>query len=300
MKFSNFSDILNIFKEAAQILKSNDPLRLGAATSFFTIFALPFILLLLINIFGIIFTNEIISGELFSHLRNIIGTNSAAQVQEILENFQDRDQSLLLNIVGFIFFIFVSTTLFMVVQNSINQIWKIKHKARHKVTRVLKDRAISLGLIIISGVLFLIALLSDALVAFLGDYLHQIFPGVDILIVKGLNKVFSILLVSTWLAIIFRYLPNARLSWKLVWRGAIVTGILFSIGESILGRILFQSDIGSLYGAAGSILLIFLFVFYTSFILYFGASFIQAYAHQSKHEIKPKSYAAKYRIEELE
>ena len=300
MKIKAFRNVLPILKIAAGILKKNDPLRLGAATSFFTIFALPFILLILINIFGIIFSSEIISGEIFSLLRRHIGTDSASQIQNILENFHDKTTDPLYMIFGSLFFIFVSTTLFIVIQNSINQVWNIKHSSRHRIKRVAKDRAISLGIIIVSGVIFLIAVLTDAILAFLGNMIVEYLPTMKLDVVRIINKIISIGLITLWFGILFRFLPNARIAWPVIWRGAFLTSILFAVGEFFMGIFLVESGLSNLYGAAGAILVIFLFVFYSSMILYFGAAFIKAYADEREYNIKPKKFASKYKIEEVQ
>ena len=300
MKFKNLPNIFALLKTAAIDLRRNDPLRLGAATAFFTIFALPFILIFLINLFGFIFSQEIVSGEIFALLRRHIGTDSAGQVQRILENFQKSVNDPIYVTLGTIFLLFVSTTLFIVIQNSINQLWHIKHKAHHQIQRAAKDRAISLGIIIFSGIIFLAAVLSDVLLAFLGDLLHELEPTLDIFVIQIANKIVSILLTTIWFAILFRYLPNARIKWSAIWWGAALTSVLFAIGEFILGKVLIEGNLGSFYGAAGSIVLVLLFVFYSSIILYFGASFIKAYATEMEMEIEPKVYASKYKIEEIE
>lgn len=291
MALFKWKDLPGLFGRSFKIFMANDPLRLGAATAFFTIFALPPIILIITSVFGIIFNEQIISGQLFSTLKEIIGEESAAQIYSVLENIRHIDENLLITILGFLFLIFIATTLFKVIQSSLNQLWRIKLKKSRNLRSVLKSRLISFVIIISGGVLFIASLLLDSAIAYAKDYMIELVPGLNTFLIQAARRVVTFAILIVWFSIIFKFLSDARLSWKPVKVGAMLTGILFTIGEIILGKLLINSGIGNIYGAAAAIVLFLLFVFYSSFIFYFGATFTMVYAEYCGKNIRPKPYA---------
>jgi membrane protein len=292
--------LIPVFRRALILLQVQDPIRLGAATAFFTIFALPPILILLIRLFSIVFNQAIVSGSVFKHLSQLVGKNSAMQVQDILINFQRLESNWLITVFLMVFLLFVSTTLFVVVQHSINQVWSIKNRKGYDYRKVLLDRVISVAIILTSGILFMATVLFDSLLSLINGLLKDYHHEIDIFWIQAVSTLISTALVTLWLAILFRYLPHARIAWPAIWRGAAVSAILFTIGQVLMGHLLINSNLGSLYGAAASIVLLLLFVFYSSFALYYGAAFVKAYAEGNGYPVKPHSYAVRYRITELQ
>lgn len=299
MAIFKWKDLPALFKKSFKILMKNAPLRLGASTAFFTIFALPPIILIITSVFGFIFNEEIISGELFETLKKIIGEKSAAAVYNILENIQHIEKNLLITILGFLFLIFISTTLFKVIQSSLNQIWQIKLKKSRDLKHVLKSRFISFSLIIFGGVLFLISLLLDSALAYSKDYIAEIIPGLDSFLIQTARRLVTFGVLIIGLSIIFKFLSDAHLFWKPVIAGAVLTAVLFTIGEVILGKLLINSGLGNIYGTAAAIVLFLLFVFYSSFIFYFGATFTKCYAEYCDKAIQPKGYATFYKVKDV-
>ncbi|MFN6946244.1 MAG: YihY/virulence factor BrkB family protein [Cytophagaceae bacterium] len=287
--------LVKSFKE----LKVNDPIRLSAATAFIASFALAPTIVLLISLINVILDEEMITGELFNYLEEMVGGDTAEEIQNILLNLQDMKTGGLITIGFLIFFLFVATTLFVVVQNSFNQIWKVKPKSQRRLKFMLKNRAKSLLIILITGLLFLVALLSDILVAFLGDNLLVVLPDIGRYGLRIFNFLLSLGIFTLWFASVYKFLPDVKMRWKPVWVGAVFTSILFSIGQLIMGQFLVQSEIDDVYGASGSLAILFLFIFYSSFILYFGLSFIKDYAEEKGYKIKPKKFAVRYEIREI-
>ena len=263
-------------------------------------FALPPTLVLLINVFGIVFNEAIISGQLFVHISRLVGEGSALQVQEILNNFQNLNRNWIITILGTIFLMFVSSTLFTVIQNSINQLWSIRHRSTYGLGFGLNDRIISLLVLFFSGVLFMGALVADGFLAVIENFLQKYEHTISVLGLQIVNKIISLGLFTLWFAILFRYLPNARVGWRAIWTGAFLTAVLFLIGEVILGKLLIESNLKSIYGATASLVLLLLFIFYSSFIMYFGASFIRVFADYFGVPMLPKSYAIRYTITDIE
>lgn len=291
--------ILGILKKAAVDLKSNDPLRMAAATAFFTTFALPAILIIFIQIFGLVVDPQSFSDHLFEHLRIILGAPSAGQIKETLMGFRALASNVYFGIGGFIFLVFVATTLFKVIRDSLNQLWNIKVHAGSGMKFRLQARIRAMVLIMISGLLFLTTMLAEALQALLLDYIKEIWAGSTSLLYSLFNQFISITVVTIWFSLIFRLLANGRPAWRVAFAGGLFTGVLFTIGKLFLGWMLGFSNIQTVYGASGSIVLILLFVFYSSFILYFGAAFTYVWAEYVKQPIIPKKHAYSYELSEI-
>ncbi len=292
--------LTRLLKDAFTEFRSNDPLRLAGATAFFTTFALPPILMILILALGSIFNRRMISRQLFTRLEGMLGEGAVDQLINTLRGFRDLAQNRILTVGILIFLIFVATTLFKVINSSINQIWKIRVEAKRNVGQRLKARMQSVLVILFTGVLFLSSLLGDAVQAFLGKYVNQLWPEIGPYFNGALNYIISVIIVTLWFVALFRYLPDARISWRSAFVGGLLTSILFNLGKLVLGYLLLSGNIGSLYGASGSLVLLLLFVFYSSFILYFGAAFTKVWALNHKDPIKPLSYAIHYKQVEVE
>jgi membrane protein len=285
-----------VFFQAYQTLSRKDPLRLGAATAFFTIFSLPAILIIVINGLGFLFNEAIISGRLFNKLAEVVGPDATDQIKLIFDNLQSLAYNLFYTFAGVFFILFVATTLFIVVQRSINEIWNVQVTANKWGITHLRHRLVSVMLILMSGGLVVVALLSDVLLYFAWQWLEKNSDYVNLSAIRLLNRAVTLTIITVWFAVIFRYLPDARISWKGIWVGAVLTSVLFQGGVFVLGELLVGSELDTIYGAAGSIILLLLFIFYSSFILYYGASFTKAYADYAGLECRVKHYAAEYQI----
>lgn len=295
-----FNDVPGLFAKSYKEFSKNDPLRLGGSTAFFTIFALPPILIILISIFGIIFNEEIISGQLFVDLQKAIGESSAEQFYSILTNVKDVTKNWIATALGFLFLVFIATTLFNVIQSNLNQLYEIKLKKRKNVKLILRKRLKSFLIIVSGGILFLASILFDSVIAYFKEYLANALPEINIIFIHLIQHLISLLILTAWFGIIFKFLPDCKIKWKPVMIGAALTAVLFTVGEIILGALLINSGLGDIYGASGAIVLVLLFVFYSSFIFFFGAAFIKAYAEFEDYKIKPHSYATKYKITEID
>jgi membrane protein len=294
--------VFSIFKDAYERFKTNRPLRMASSTAYFSIFALPPILIILINLLGTFFNKEIVSGELFSELKESFGAAGTAQLQAIFYNLQQREGNWLFTVGGIFLLFIISTTLFLIVQGYIDELWDIKPRkssVRKEFMLILKQRIKSLGIIIFSGLLVLSSLVSDSLLYLLGSYLAKTIPRYDFDILHLTSHMLSVLIETIWFAVIFKYLPSMRISWRAVFAGAAVTGVMFEVGKMVLGRLLVNSGVTSVYGAAGSFVLLMLFIFYSSMILFFGASFTKTLAQHTGKYMAPKSHAMQYEIKEL-
>jgi membrane protein len=257
-------------------------------------------LIILIQVLGLVFDPKRISRELFTHLSDIIGSQSTEQVINTLTAFRRMAQNWLITIGGFIFLLFVATTLFKVIKSSLNQVWKIRVVERKPIKTVLANRLISIIVIVLTGVLFVIGLIAEGGQAFLWEYMKELLPNAARFFNSVVNYLISLIIVTVWFAFIFLFLPDARLQWHVALTGAFVTSLLFNIGRLILHWLLSYSNIDNLYGASGSIVLLLLFVFYISLILYFGAAFTKVWGVFKGCPIEPSPHAIHYQIVEAE
>lgn len=287
--------IISSFKR----LKRNDPLRIAGATAFFTSFALPPIIVLLFQLFSLFFTRKLIGTQLGEVLTTTLGAEGADQLRNTARGLRNLAQTWFMAVIGLVFLIFVATTLFKVIRNTLNDIWNIRlEKAGFLYD--LKVRARSLMIIFAAGVLFVAAGVLDIIKVFTSKYINQFSERGGIFFSGTINEIASILVITIWFVVLFRYLANGRPSWRVSIAGGICTGVLFSIGKTVLSAIIQHSNTGAVYGAGGAIVLILLFMFYSSFILYFGASFIKEYSILMNDPIVPSHRAYVYELQKLE
>lgn len=295
---TRLSPVLKPLKQAVQGFSANDPLRMAAATAFFTIFALPPILVIITQVLGLIVNDQIIR-EVFQSLSSVIGKSSTVQITDTLKAIRELASNEYITIVGMVILVFVATNLFKIVKDSINQVWKIKMVAKQRFRGTMRSRWQALIIIVFTGFLFLISILMEGMQTYLKEVVEELLPWLADFLNSAFSYIFSILIVTTWFVVIFRYLPDGVPAWKVAIAGALFTSILFNIGKFLLRVLLLQSNIDSLYGASAAIVLLLLFVFYSSLILYFGASFTQAWADCHDTPIEPKPGAVRYKWVEI-
>lgn len=298
IKNTGLIPILKPLKQAIQVFSANDPLRMAAATAFFTIFALPPILVIITQVLGLIVNDQIIR-EVFQSLSSVIGKSSTVQITDTLKAIREMASNEYITIIGMVVLVFVATNLFKIVKDSINQVWKVKMVAKQRFRGTMRSRWQALIIIVFTGFLFLISILMEGMQTYLKEVVEELLPWLADFLNSAFSHIFSILIVTTWFVIIFRYLPDGVPPWKVAIAGALFTSILFNIGKFLLRVLLLQSNIDSLYGASAAIVLLLLFVFYSSLILYFGASFTQAWAECHDTPIEPKPGAIRYKWVEI-
>lgn len=279
---------------AYKLLVKNDPLRLAGATAFFTTFALPPILILLIQLLSLIFHKRDIAMELVANLRGTVGDDSVKQVVEILKGFRGLAINLPIAIGGFIFLLFVATTLFKVIQSSLNQLWLVRKSGIKRFRMALLVRLKSTLVIIFTGILFIASLAAESLKVIFGNYLDHVIPGGGFYLNGALSTLVSVTIVWIWFSALFRYLPDGIPTWKVALIGGLLTSILYNAGVIFLRWMLSISNIGAVYGGSASLVLLLLFVFYASLIFYYGAAFTKIWGDHLGSPIQPISYAELY------
>lgn len=295
IRFS-FTDLPALFKQAYVKLIHNDPLRMAGATAFFTSFALPFILIILTQFLSLVIDPLKLRRELFDDLSNVFGTESVREVINTLIAFRQLANNVFFTIIGVLFLLMVATTLLMIVKESINQLWRIRISMNRSFIKRLFSRLQSVVIIVATGILIMISIVAEAVKANMGKSLYEISPTVSFYFTNAATYFLSLLFVTLWFGILFRMLPDARPTWKISFTGAFVTAILFIIGKYLLRLLLTYSNLNTLYGTSASVVLILLFVFYSSLILYFGAAFTATWADYLHKPIRPLHYATKYKV----
>ncbi|MBX0331684.1 YihY/virulence factor BrkB family protein [Pontibacter sp. HSC-14F20] len=287
-------------KQTLQKFIDDNPLDYAAIIGFYTIFSLPAVLIITIRIAGAAFGQEAVRGEVVKQVGGIVGRNSAAQVQSIIENASQSESSTIGTVVGVLVMAFSATTVFVALQDSLNAMWKVKAKAEKGFMKLVIGRLLSLALVVSFGFLLLVSLSVDVVLGLVYDYLRQELSGVAVYLVTIGNMLVSIAIASVIFAAIFKVLPDARIRWANVWVGAVVTAFLFTLGKFVL-NIYFQHDpLADTYGAAGSLVLILVWVYYTSIIFLLGAEFTQVYSDVHDHGIEPTDTAVKVEKQEVE
>ncbi|OGX88074.1 hypothetical protein BEN47_09775 [Hymenobacter lapidarius] len=286
-----------LLHRAGRELGANDPLRLGAATAFFTSFALPPILIILIQVLSSLYPASLVRMMLLAKIGDLLGASAAGLVAQIVQNVADPERSRLVTWVGFAFLLFVATTLFTVIQHSLNQLWQIRpRRGAGKVSQALAERVRSGGILVATALLSLIAFAADAALGLFATAVRDFDATFVYYLVRAINATIGWAILAVWFGVTFRTLSLAKVPWRAVTRGAALTALLISLGEVVLGQLLVARDLGPVYGPASSLVLVLLFVFYSAMIFYFGAAFTKAYAHRIGLDILPKKTAVRYRL----
>lgn len=267
--------------------------RMGAALAYYTLFALAPILIVAIAVAGLIFGQEAVRGEIVGQVQGLIGREGALAVQAMLEGAAKPSSSIPATVIGVITFFLGATGAFLELQTDLDAIWRVKPKSRGNFLRdLLMQRLISFGLVLGFAFLLLTSLVVSAALAAVHTYMGNAFPGVAVLW-EAVNVVVSLAVVTLLFAMIYKVLPDVKLAWGDVWVGALVTAGLFTIGKFLIGLYLGTSSLGSTYGAAGSVIVILVWVYYTSQIILLGAEFTRAYVEQFGPRPAPVEFATK-------
>ena len=290
--------ILKTFKTIFKLLKitfvqfiNDRGLKLSASLSYYTVFSLAPLLLLLISLAGFFFGKEAIQGRIFGEINGLIGNQAALQIQEIIKNMELSGKTNTALVIGFITLIIGATSVFGEIQDSINMIWKVKVKPKRGWVKILKDRLLSSSLIIGLGFLLIVTFMVNGVLLSLNDWMKSYFPNITLVLFQVINVVISFAVITLLFGVIFKVLPDVKIAWKDVRVGAFFTACLFMLGRFLIGIYIEKSETGLAYGAAGSLIIILVWVYYTAAILYIGAEFTRAYVDFKGSKIEPATYA---------
>lgn len=284
---SFFRRLPGLLKETFKQWNARDPFTTSTVISYYTIFSLPGLLVIVINIAGYFYDKKEVTKHLTTQIQNVVGGDTASDMEEIINNASETKGTVLSSILGVATLLFGATGVFYQLQQILNKIWEVKpkKKTKQKILELLKDRLFSFGLVLAVGFLLLVSLVISAAIGAVGSWVSRNFSEELAVVFSMLDILVSIGVVTLLFAAIFKFLPDAKIRWRDVWAGALLTSILFVVAKFALGLYLGKSDPGSTYGAAGSIILIMLWVSYAGVILLFGAEFTRAYAKQTSGQM---------------
>jgi membrane protein len=284
-------NLWQILKQAGLDFVDDKVLKLSAALAFYTLFSLPAMLIIIIAVSDIFYGREAIEGTIYGQIANFVGKEAALQIQQTIRSAALSNEAGFATIVGLVTLVIGATSVFGEIQDSINSIWRLKAKPKKGWLKIIINRLISFSMVVCMGFLLLVSLLINGIMDAIINKLTTMFPGVTVFTVYSFNLLLTFLITSFLFAIIFKFLPDAKIRWRHVRAGAFTTAFFFLIGKFLIGYYLGHSKLSSAYGAAGSVIVILLWVYYSAMILYFGAEFTRAYAIHSGSQIYPNDYA---------
>lgn len=295
-----FKNLWVSLKEAFTAFNDDNALKLSASLSYYTVFSLSPMLIIIISLCGLIFGEEAVRGQIDEQIRGLVGQEAAVQIQELIKKAQATQQSGLAAVIGFGTLLLGATGVFAEIQDSINYIWSLKAKPKQSWLKYLTNRFLSFSLIITFGFLLLVSLTVNAALAAMSGYLERFFSEGTVVLFFIVNQALVFVIISTLFAVIFKVLPDGILRWKDAFYGAAFTAVLFMGGKYAIGAYLSSSGVASTYGAAASIILILLWVYYIAAILYFGAEFTKVHAQRFGNKIIPKPHAVVVQKKEVQ
>ena len=269
---------------------NDDIPHLGAAISYYTVFALAPILIVAIGIAGLAFGPDAVRGEIVGQIEGLVGHSGAVAVQSLLEGASNRSSGIVATVLGVVTLIGGATGLFLELQTALNLIWRVKPRQGAGLRGMVRQRAISFGLVIGVGFLLLVSLVVSAALAALDKLVGNRFPAY-VVVGQALNVIVSLAVITLLFAMIYKTLPDVRLAWRDVWAGGIVTAGLFTIGKYVIGLYLGHSATASTYGAAGSVVVLLLWINYSSQIVLLGAEFTRAWVEGCGGAPEPEPFA---------
>jgi membrane protein len=263
---------------------------LGAALAYYTVFSLAPLLMIVIAIAGLVFGQEAAQGQIMGQIQGLVGEESARAIQSMIEEARRPAASILATVIATVMLLFGATGVFAQLQESLNIIWQVKETPGEGLWKMLKNRFLSLMAVLGTGFLLLISLVISAGLSAVGATLERLLPGPEI-VLQIINVLVSFAVVTLLFAMIYKLLPDTSVRWGDVWIGASITSLLFTIGKFFIGLYLGKSDVGVAYGAAGSLVVILIWVYYASQIFLFGAEFTAVYAASRGTELVPTPHA---------
>ncbi|GAB3794589.1 YihY/virulence factor BrkB family protein [Spirosoma humi] len=288
---SFFSDLWIVIRDAFNGFLEDRCLKLSAALAYYTVFSLAPLLVLIISVVSVFLGQEAIQGQIFSQINGLVGNEAAKQIQDMIKSVGLSGKTNTALVIGIITLVVGATSIFVEIQDSVNMIWRVKAKPKRGWLKILKDRLLSSSLVVSLGFLLLVSLIINGLVLAMSNIITRYIPDVGFILITALNFLISTAVVTALFGIIFKVLPDAKIAWKDVRWGALFTALLFMLGRYLIGLYIETTSTSSAYGAAGSLIVILTWIYYTAAILYFGAEFTQAYANHFGIKIEPADYA---------
>jgi len=289
---THIQKVFTVLKNAFKSWLAKDPFHESAVIAYYSIFSLPGLLVVIMTLAGYFFGREAVNHQVATQFASTMGADTARQVQDMIIQATKLKNTMLATIIGVVTILIGATGVFAEFQNALNIIWEVKVDPKKSgIWEIIKIRLFSFGLIVSIAFLLVVSLLISALISAFGNWLASHFSDSFLLILQLLNSGLSLVILAVLFALMFKFLPDAKIKWKHVWIGSFVTAFLFEIGKFGLGLYFGKANPGTGYGAAGSVILILLWVTYTSMIVFFGAEFTHAYANMFSGKVAPTEIA---------
>jgi membrane protein len=290
----------SLIKTAFKEWWTKDPFKEGAAISFYAIFSMPGLLIVIITIAGYFFGLEAVNNRLSSQISSIMGADTARQIQDMVKIATESKNSIWATFMGIITILVGATGVFIQLQKSLNLIWQVKaDDSRSGIWNLIRARIFSFGLLLAITFIMMVSFIVTTILIAMGDWLSSHFSDSLLIIIQIINFIVSRLIIAALFALMFKFLPDAKIKWNHVWPGSIVTALLFLLGMYGMSLYFGKAQPGSGYGSAGSIILILLWVAYSSMIVFYGAEFTHAYAVQHDGYIPPDNKAVKTKTKKV-
>lgn len=283
------------FKETIREFRADRPLELAAAVSYYSLLALAPIVLVSVALAALVFEREAVEGQVVAEMRGLVGESGAEVIQTVLRSASSPVKNTFSLVIGIITLFVGATTVFVQVQDAMNRIWDVEAKPKQSAWwSFFRERLMSLAMVLGIGFLLLVSLLASAALAALGAWAGSSFQGSP-LVLGGIEAVLSLGVITLLFAMIFKWLPDAKVAWRNVWFGAMTTAVLFTLGKYLIGLYLGRASVGSAYGAAGSVVVMLVWVYYASLIVFFGAELTHVRSKRKEGRIRPTKHAVKTR-----
>jgi membrane protein len=298
MSRSKYRDIFSLLKETVSAWSEHKAPRLGAALAFYTVFALAPMFVIVLAIAGLWFGEEAAREQLFDQLYGLIGKEGGEAIQAIVAAANKPKTGVWATLVAVVTLFVGATGVFVQLQDALNTVWNVRRDPGRGLRHFIRDRLLSFAMIVAIGFLLLVSLVVNAMLAALGKFMSGLIPAQEILW-QTINFVISLGVITLLFAMIFKVLPDVRIAWHDVWIGAVLTALLFNLGKLVLGLYLGKSTVASAYGAAGSLVIILLWVYYSSQIVFWGAEFTRVYALKFGSHLTPVAGAQFVAVKEI-
>lgn len=290
----NLKGIFKVFKTAFKEWNNKDPFRESAVIAYYSVFSLPGLMVVILTLAGYFFGRDAVNNHLASQITSTLGADTSVQIQEMVVKASETKNSIWAAIIGVITIIIGATGVFVQFQKSLNIIWEVKaDETKSGILSIVKVRLFSFGLIISIAFILIVSLVVSASLTAFGGWLSANFSESLVVILQVVNFLLSLFILAFLFALMFKIFPDAKIKWKHVWIGAVVTALLFNLGKFGLSLYFGKANPGTGYGAAGSIILILLWVSYSSMIVLYGAEFTKVYAEMRDGVIPADENAVK-------
>lgn len=290
-KVRKFSELKAIFLDAISGFSNHKAPKLSGSLAYSTIFSFPPMLLLIIIIGGAFYGQDAISGKIYYELKDLVGTETALQVQNIVKGLQQQGNSGWAALISSIALVIGATGVFIEIQSSLNMIWGVTSKPKKGVIKMVLNRLISFSMILSLGFILIVSLIINTILGALGQEILEFFPFIPVQTISWLSTIVIFFVLSVLFAFIFKVLPDVQVKWRDIWPGAFLTTLLFMLGKFAIGIYIGSNNTITLYGAASSVIILLVWVYFSSFILFFGAEFTRAYVEFKHDGIVPNQYA---------